>query len=56
MLSDCLLGENMGIIDKKGKMTPVELMIKSAPSFILGTPEERDIKRAGLLRDNIRRD
>lgn len=57
MLSDCLLGVNMGIINVEGRMSPLELMIKTAPSIIAGeetlTPEERDIKRAEFLRENI---
>ncbi len=57
MLSDCLLGINMGIIKSKGNMTPLELMIKTSPSIIVGeetlNAEERDIKRAELLRENI---
>lgn len=57
MLSDCLLGQNMGIIRTEGKMSPLELMIKTTPSIIVGeenlNAEERDIKRAELLRENI---
>ncbi len=57
MLSDCLLGVNMGIINNEGKMTPLELMIKTSPSIIVGeetlNAEERDIKRAEFLRENI---
>ncbi len=57
MLSDCLLGVNMGIIRAEGKMSPLELMIKTTPSIIVGeenlNAEERDIKRAELLRENI---
>lgn len=57
MLSNCLLGCNMGIITEKGKATPLELMIKSSPAMISpdGTmsAEERDIARADLIRENI---
>ncbi len=57
MLSDCLLGKNMGIIKNEGGMNPLELMIKTSPSIIVGdeplNAEERDIKRAEFLRDNI---
>lgn len=57
MLSDCLLGANMGIINTEGKMSPLELMIKTSPSIITGeeklAAEERDIKRAEFLRENI---
>lgn len=57
MLSDCLLGKNMGIIKNEGGMNPLELMIKTSPSIIVGdeplNAEERDIKRAEFLRENI---
>lgn len=57
MLSDCLLGVNVGIINNEGKMPPLELMIKTSPSIIVGeetlNAEERDIKRAEFLRENI---
>jgi protein arginine kinase len=57
MLSDVMLGQNMGIIKCDGHMTPLELMIKSAPSIIMAgkelTPAERDIQRAELIRNNI---
>lgn len=57
LLSDVILGENMGIIDIKGKKSKTELMIESEPALIMSggdmTPEERDKKRAELLRENI---
>ena len=57
MLSDCLLAQNMGIIDKNGNMSPLELMIKTAPAIISKddelSPAERDKKRAVLIRENI---
>ncbi len=57
MLGEVMLAQNMGIIDCDGKMTPLELMIKTAPSVISGkdnlTPEERDKKRADMIRSNI---
>lgn len=57
MLSEVMLGQNMGIIKCDGKMTPIELMIKTAPSVISGeekmTPEMRDKKRAEMIRENI---
>lgn len=57
MLSDVMLGQNMGIIKCGGKMTPLELMIKTAPSVIMAgrelAPAERDRRRAELIRDNI---
>lgn len=57
MLSDVMLAQNMGMIKCDGKMTPLELMIKTAPSVIMEgkelTPAERDKKRAEMIRDNI---
>ena len=57
MLSDVMLGQNMGIIKCDGKMTPIELMVKTAPSVIMAgkelTPAERDRDRAKLIRENI---
>lgn len=57
LLSDVMLGADLGIIPKEGKLTPLECMVKSAPSFISGEseipPEERDIRRAEFIRNNI---
>ena len=57
LLSDVILGENMGIIDIKGKKSKTELMVESEPALIMSgakmTPEERDKKRAELLRESI---
>ena len=57
LLSDVMLGTDLGIIPKEGKLTPLECMVKSAPSFISGDseipPEERDIRRAEFIRNNI---
>jgi protein arginine kinase len=55
LLSDVMLGQNMGILPKVGKMTPTECMVKSAPSFIGSelSPTERDKKRAEMLRENV---
>ncbi|MBR4723626.1 MAG: ATP--guanido phosphotransferase, partial [Clostridia bacterium] len=57
LLSDVILGENMGIIDIKGKKPKIELMIESEPALIMQgkslTPEERDKKRAEFLRENV---
>lgn len=57
MLSDVMLGQNMGIIKCDGHMTPVELIVKTAPSVIAGdkemTPAVRDRERARLIRENI---
>lgn len=57
LLSDVMLGRSMGIIEETGKLSPLECMIQSAPSFINGdTPleaHERDKKRAEFIRKNI---
>lgn len=56
-LSDVMLGQNMGIIKCDGDMTPIELMVKTAPSVVAGgkelAPGERDKVRAELIRANI---
>ena len=48
-LSDVMLGINMGILPNEGKLSALECMVKTAPSFISEgkdvSPEERDIKR-----------
>ena len=57
LLSDVMLGQNMGIIKCDGKMTPIELMVKTAPSVIAAgkdlDPAARDKARAELIRENI---
>ena len=57
LLSDVILGENLGIIDIKGKKSKMELIIESEPALIMQgknlTPEERDRKRAEFLRENV---
>jgi protein arginine kinase len=57
LLSEVMLGENMGIIKETGKLSPLECMICSTPSMISRgkelTPEERDKARAEFLRENI---
>lgn len=56
-LSDVMLGINMGILPNEGKLFALECMVKTAPSFISEgkdvSPEERDIKRAEFIRNNI---
>ena len=53
LLSDVLLGQSMGILEK-GKISPLECMVNITPSFIGGTnPSERDRQRAKYLNDNI---
>ena len=57
LLSDVMLGQDMGMIPKEGKISPLECMIRTAPSFISKdsktTPEERDTIRAEFIRNNI---
>jgi protein arginine kinase len=53
LLSDVILGQNMGIL-QKGKVSPLECMINATPSFIGGSnPAERDRKRAAYLNENV---
>ncbi len=54
LLSDVWFGQSMGIIPK-GKLTPVECMVKISPSFIGAkeAPAARDKKRAEYLRENV---
>lgn len=57
LLSDVILGENLGIIDIKGKKSKTELIIESEPALIMQgkslSPEERDKERAKFLRENV---
>lgn len=57
LLSDVMLGINMGILPKEGKLSPLECIVKTAPAFIVKEEnlpaEERDIKRANFIRENI---
>lgn len=53
LLSDVILGQNMGILER-GRLSPLECMVNVTPSFIGGSdPAERDIKRAKYLNDNV---
>lgn len=55
LLSEVLLGQGLGILPKAGALTPLECMVKTAPSFIGAdlSPAERDKKRAQFIRENI---
>lgn len=57
MLSEVMLAQNMGIINCDGKLTPLELIVKTAPSIISGdnklSPDERDKKRAEFIKVNL---
>ena len=53
ILSDIILGQNLGIIEE-GKTSPIEMLVCLAPSIIGGnTADERDIKRAEYIRENV---
>ncbi|MDD6484230.1 MAG: protein arginine kinase [Clostridiales bacterium] len=53
LISDVILGQNLGIL-KKGKMSALECMVKASPAEMGGQkPEERDLKRAQFLKENI---
>lgn len=57
LLSDVMLGQNMGILPNGGKMSPLECMVITEPALLSGekelSPAERDTKRAELIRENI---
>ena len=57
LLSNVMLGTETGILQTNGSLSPLECMIKSAPSLIKGgkelSPEERDVVRAEFIRNNI---
>lgn len=57
LLSDVMLGQNLGILPKEGKITPLECMVITEPALLCGgkelSPAERDKKRAELIRNNI---
>lgn len=53
LLSDVILGQNLGIL-KKGKVSPLEGMVMVSPAMTGDyIPEERDKKRAEFLRENV---
>lgn len=57
LLSDVMLGQNMGILPNEGKITPLECMVMTEPALVCGGSEmsaaERDKTRAELIRENI---
>ena len=57
LLSDVMLGQNLGLIPKDGRITPLECMVVTEPAILSDgkelKPNERDKKRAEFLRDNI---
>lgn len=57
LISEVILGKNMGIIDIEEKTPLISLMVETEPALIMNgkdlTPDERDRKRGELLRENI---
>lgn len=57
LISEVILGRNMGIIDIEEKVPLIALMVETEPALIAGTeeltPDERDIRRGELLRENV---
>lgn len=57
LLSEVILGKNMGIIDTEEKTSLISLMVETEPALIMNgekmTPTERDKKRGDLLRENV---
>lgn len=57
LLSDVLLGQKMGIIKEKSKISPVECMVITEPAIMCRNnpkaPQERDKIRAELIRESI---
>lgn len=57
LLSDVMLGQNLGIIPKDGKISPLECMVVTEPALLSDgkdlAPAARDKKRAELIRNNI---
>ena len=57
LISQVILGKNMGIIDIEEKTPLISLMVETEPAILMNgetlTPQERDKKRGELLRENI---
>lgn len=57
LLSDVMLGQSLGIIPKESKIAPLECMVLSESALVCDgkelSPNERDKKRAELIRNNI---
>lgn len=57
LLSDVMLGQNLGILPKAEKITPIECMVITEPALLCGdkefTPAQRDKRRAELIRNSI---
>lgn len=57
LISEVILGKNMGIIDIEEKIPLISLMVETEPAILMNgenlTPQQRDKKRGELLRENI---
>jgi len=57
LISEVILGKNMGIIDIEEKTPLISLMVETEPALIMNgenlTAAERDKKRGELLRENV---
>lgn len=57
LLSDVMIGHNMGIIPREGKISPLECIVRSEPALVSEgeetEPAKRDRKRAAFIRENI---
>lgn len=57
LISDVILGKALNIIDEKTDLSLIELMVKTEPALVAGTeeitPDERDKKRAGIIRESV---
>ena len=57
LISEVILGKNMGIIDIEEKTPLISLMVETEPALIMNgeklSPVERDKKRGELIRENI---
>lgn len=57
LISQVILGKNMGIIDIEEKTPLIALMVETEPAILMNgenlSPQERDKKRGDLLRENV---
>ena len=57
-LSDCMIGQNLGLIDENA-ISPIEALIECGPYMLMSkygdkTPLERDILRAGIMNKSVK--
>lgn len=57
LISQVILGKNMGIIDIEEKTPLISLMVETEPAILMNgenlSPQERDKKRGAYLRENV---